>query len=124
MSPEKVGLVYSEDFALHEPGHIFIQENKLFVEVAGQRLADPFYTLEGLNYPYPLPYGAPHPERPERIALIHASLEALGLLNELELIIPEPVSDHLLETVHSPAYVATARKLAESGGGCLGEGTQ
>jgi acetoin utilization deacetylase AcuC-like enzyme len=123
MTDKKVGLVYSEDFILHETGHIFVDGTNLILQVGKQRLVDPYYTVENLRYYSPLPHGAPHPERPERTALIYASLEATGLLEELQLIPPEAVSDQVLEAVHDPVYVATVRQLAQTEGGCLGEGT-
>ncbi|MEI6042836.1 MAG: hypothetical protein WCS37_00470, partial [Chloroflexota bacterium] len=123
MRNKKVGLVYSEDFTLHETGRIFVDGPNLILKVGEQCLVDPYYTVESLRYYAPLPYGAVHPERPERTALIYASLEATGLLEELRQVSPEAISDSLLATVHQPDYIAAARHLAQTGGGCLGEGT-
>jgi acetoin utilization deacetylase AcuC-like enzyme len=120
---KKVGLVYSGEFARHETGQIFLDGNDAIFEVAGQRLVDPFYTTETLDYPFPLPYGAPHPEQAERTLLIHDSLEVAGLLEQLTRLTPEIASLESLEMVHSSEYIARVRRLAEAGGGCLGEGT-
>lgn len=123
MSGKGVGLVYSEDFTLHQPGFIFIEGQQVILKVDGQRLVDPFYTRETLQYPFPLPYGHPHPERPERTTLIYDSLEAVGLLPELSLIQPQPITGKALEAVHTQGYVAKVRELAQAGGGWLGEAT-
>ena len=118
-----VGLVYSEAFTLHETGRIFVEGNNLKLQAGQYRLVDPFYTVESLRYHLPLPYGAPHPERPERTSLIYTALAAAGLLDKLSLIEPEPVDDESLEAVHTRRYIRQVLELAADGGGVLGEGT-
>ncbi len=123
MAEKRVGLIYSEDFILHETGHIFVDGPNLMLQIGPQRFPDPFYTVESLRYYEPLPYGAPHPERPERTALLYAALGTFGLMDEMVLVSPQPISDSVLQLAHSPDYIEAARKLSEAGGGYLGEGT-
>ncbi len=123
MVAKTVGLVYSEDFILHQTGQVFVDGPNVFLEIAGKRLLDPFYSVDFLRYYRPLPYGASHAERPERISLIYASLEATGLLPELTQIQPQTASETALARVHTLDYIASVQALTAAGGGFLGEGT-
>ena len=61
---------------------------------------------------------AGHPERPARIEAIEARLARTPLW-ELPRRTPEPVTDEVLTSVHTRAYVERVRDLAASGGGAL-----
>jgi acetoin utilization deacetylase AcuC-like enzyme len=60
-----------------------------------------------------------HPEGRARLERVTATLAATGLLARMASVPPRPVEMSLLETVHSPEYVAMVRRLAERGGGFL-----
>src|SRR5512136_2694212 len=68
-------------------------------------------------HPFYLEHYQPgHPESPERLKAIMATLDASPLKQRLTPIDPKPVSLNRLERVHTPEYVTRVRKLAESGG--------
>lgn len=62
---------------------------------------------------------AGHPERPARIEAIEARLARTPLWETLPHRTPEPVTDEVLTSVHTRAYVERVRDLAASGGGAL-----
>jgi acetoin utilization deacetylase AcuC-like enzyme len=51
-----------------------------------------------------------HPERPERLLAIRSALERAGLFRTLISIDPRRVTDDELKLVHTPSYVALARR--------------
>jgi acetoin utilization deacetylase AcuC-like enzyme len=51
-----------------------------------------------------------HPERPERLISIRDALQKAGLTQNLYPIHPRRVTDHELELVHKPPYVALVRR--------------
>ncbi|HEV2281407.1 MAG TPA: histone deacetylase [bacterium] len=62
---------------------------------------------------------AGHPERPARIEAIEARLAGTPLWEMLPRRTPEAVTDEVLTSVHTRAYVERVRDLAASGGGAL-----
>ena len=54
-------------------------------------------------------FGPTHPMGPVRLDLTTRLAEALGVLDEVEVVSPGVASDELLETVHDPGYVAAVR---------------
>jgi acetoin utilization deacetylase AcuC-like enzyme len=60
-----------------------------------------------------------HPESRLRLERGMAALADAGLLARMMLVRPRQVELSLLEKVHSPAYVATVRQIADRGGGHL-----
>ncbi len=59
--------------------------------------------------------GAGHPERPQRLVAIVQRLKEGGLLPELVVLRPSPVSQEWLTTVHTAQYVERVRKSCEDG---------
>jgi acetoin utilization deacetylase AcuC-like enzyme len=58
-----------------------------------------------------------HPEHAGRIQAIWRTLEASGVLNDLLLLNPQPVSEAALKRVHAASLVELIRQVAGSGGG-------
>lgn len=63
--------------------------------------------------------GPHHPERPERLTAIHHALRDSGLLDQLELIAPQPIDPALIEPVHPQEYVARVRHACEKRAGII-----
>lgn len=62
---------------------------------------------------------AGHPERPARLEAVEARLQRTPLWEMLPHRTPEPVTDEVLISVHTRAYVERVRDMANSGGGAL-----
>lgn len=60
-----------------------------------------------------------HPERPARLAAIQSRLENAGLVAQCKKGIYTPLTADDVCKIHAPEVVATARRVAESGGGWL-----
>lgn len=69
------------------------------------------WTPELLDYDF----GAGHPMSPLRLRLTMELIEAFGLLEDLDVIAPEPAGDELLRLVHEQEYIDQVR--AEDAGG-------
>lgn len=63
-----------------------------------------------------------HPESPERLTAIVEQLRASGLYSKLVPLQPKAASPRWLQTIHTPEYVARARKSCESGEAYLDSG--
>lgn len=61
-------------------------------------------------------------ETPESKRRILNLLSALGLLNQLQTIKPEPISDQELKQVHDPEYIERVKQISEGAGGLAGPG--
>lgn len=57
-----------------------------------------------------------HPERPERLAAVLDRLRGEGLLDELDVLAPEPASDDALGQVHDPRYLKALTRDAPTAG--------
>ena len=66
--------------------------------------------------------GSGHPERPERLEAIGEQLVMDGLAEDLVRIEPAQMRMEWVEAVHSPQYIATARRDVEAGRTCLSTG--
>jgi len=60
-----------------------------------------------------------HPERPARLAVIDSRLENAGLIAQCKQGTYTPLSSDDVCAIHSPAVLATARRISEAGGGWL-----
>ncbi len=63
--------------------------------------------------------GHGHPERPQRLSAVRRAIDASGLGEGLEEVVPDVVDRDLLESVHARAYVAEVEALSRRGGGAL-----
>ena len=66
--------------------------------------------------------GAGHPESPDRLRAIMLGLRRAGLLEKLRRIPPLPAEMEWIEAVHTPDYIALARREIESGAAQLSTG--
>ncbi|MGL5864826.1 MAG: acetoin utilization protein AcuC [Dermatophilaceae bacterium] len=58
-------------------------------------------------------FGPQHPMRPVRLDLTTRLARSLGVLDGVVLVAPDAASDHTLELVHDPAYIAAVRRASE-----------
>ena len=65
------------------------------------------------------PGGAPHPERPERLAAILEQLDRGGLLARMQRLAPRDATDEELLAVHDRALLEAVDAHAEAGGGWI-----
>ena len=117
-----IALIYTPGFAVHDPGQIIVKGNNLYHLVAGLELLDPDYTLDKIQFPYPVVSPVPHPEASSRLSAALAALTDFGLDRRMALVEPEPATDAELQTAHSPEYIAKVRAVS-SAGGFLAEST-
>lgn len=59
--------------------------------------------------------GPSHPERPDRLRALSATIDEQGLLPTLQRIEPMPAELERVESVHSPAYIERVRQACEAG---------
>jgi|GEM_PF-1788189 len=112
----KPALIYSPAFAKHDPGLIKVEGNNLYHLVAGQKLLDPVYTLDKIQYPYPYENPTYHPEAPFRSQTTFKALQDAGLTQLFSLLEPEPATKADLLRAHTPEYIAKVRTVSEKGG--------
>lgn len=117
-----IALIYTPDFALHDPGQIRVEGNNLYHIVSGQDLLDPAYTLDKIQFPYPVVSPVPHPEASSRLTAALAGLIDFGLIQHMTILEPEPATEEDLRTVHTSKYIAQVRTVSDAGG-FLGEST-
>lgn len=117
-----IALIYTPDFAVHDPGQIKVLGNNLYHLVAGLELLDPDYTLDKIQFPYPVVSPVPHPEASSRLSAAASALAAFGLDKRMAVFAPEPATDAELQAVHTPEYIAKVRAVS-SAGGFLAEST-
>lgn len=111
-----VALIYSADFAIHNPGQISVKGNQLYHLVAEQELLDPVYTLDAIGFPYPVVSPTPHPEASSRLTAALTALTNFGLTEQFTMIKPEPATPAQLQLVHTPEYIANVRAVSLAGG--------
>jgi len=111
-----VALIYTPDFAVHDPGQISIEGNNLYHLVGGQQLLDPVYTLDAIQFPYQVVSPVPHPEASSRLTAALAALTDYGLAPYLTISEPEPATAAELQMVHSPEYIAKVQAVSSTGG--------
>lgn len=58
--------------------------------------------------------GDDHPLKPVRLALTMRLAAALGVLDGVQTLVPEPASDELIERIHDPDYLAAVREAGEN----------
>lgn len=117
-----VALIYTPDFAVHNPGQIRVEGNNLYHLVAGQDLLDPVYTLDKIQFPYPVVSPVTHPEASSRLTAALAALTNFGLTQRMKIFEPEPTTQEDLQAVHTREYIAQVRAVSDAGG-FLGEST-
>lgn len=117
-----IALIYTPSFAVHDPGQIVVKGNNLYHLVAGQQLLDPDYTLDKIQFPYPVVSPVPHPEASSRLSAALAALTHFELDRHMTVFEPEPATDAELQAVHTPEYIAKVRAVS-SFGGFLAEST-
>jgi len=117
-----IALIYTPSFAVHDPGQIVVKGNNLYHLVAGQQLLDPDYTLDKIQFPYPVVSPVPHPEASSRLSAALAALTHFELDRHMAVFEPEPATDAELQAVHTPEYIAKVRAVS-SFGGFLAEST-
>jgi acetoin utilization deacetylase AcuC-like enzyme len=115
-------LIYTPDFAVHDPGQIRIEGNNLYHLVAGLELLDPDYTLDNIQFPFPLVSPVPHPEASSRVTAVLAALTDFELDRRMTIVEPEPATNTDLVAAHTPEYIAKVRAVS-SVGGFLAEST-
>jgi acetoin utilization deacetylase AcuC-like enzyme len=119
---QKTALIYTPKYRRHDAGLIRVQGNHLIHLVNGIELLDEAYTMDKIQYPFPLPDVVPHPERAERVLAVYDSLLNYGLLNRLTEIEPLPVSEEIVAETHAWNYIQKVKQLSAVGG-CLAEAT-
>ncbi len=76
--------------------------------------------MEEMTYFYPeghaAHYETGHPERPERVEAIRLALQEAGLWDPYPKITPLELSDDLIQSVHSPAYLNLLEMTCRRGG--------
>ncbi|MBD2538429.1 histone deacetylase [Coleofasciculus sp. FACHB-SPT36] len=111
-----IALIYTPDFAIHDPGQIRVEGNNLYHRVAGQDLLDPVYTLDQIQFPYPVVSPVPHPESSSRLTAAMAALRDFGLSQQMTLLEPESATEEDLQAVHTSEYIAQVRAISAAGG--------
>jgi acetoin utilization deacetylase AcuC-like enzyme len=111
-----IALIYTPSFAVHDPGQIIVKGNHLYHLVAGQELLDPDYTLDKIQFPYPVVSPVPHPEASSRLSAALAGLTEFELDKHMSVIEPEPATDAQLQAAHTPEYIALVRAVSSKGG--------
>jgi acetoin utilization deacetylase AcuC-like enzyme len=111
-----IALIYTPSFAVHDPGQIVVKGNNLYHLVAGQQLLDPDYTLDKIQFPYPVVSPVPHPEASSRLSAALAALTHFELDRHMAVFEPEPATDAELQAVHTPDYIAKVRAVSSLGG--------
>ena len=111
-----VALIYTPSFAVHDPGQIIVKGNNLYHLVAGLELLDPDYTLEKIQFPYPIVSPVPHPEASSRILAAASALREFQLDKHMVVFEPESATDAQLQAVHTPEYIAKVRAVSSTGG--------
>ena len=111
-----IALIYTPDFAVHDPGQIIVKGNNLYHLVAGLELLDPDYTLDKIQFPYPVVSPVPHPEASSRLSAASAALTEFGLDRHMAVVEPDPATDTELQAVHTPEYVARVQAVSSLGG--------
>lgn len=111
-----IALIYTPSFAVHDPGQIVVKGNDLYHLVAGQQLLDPDYTLDKIQFPYPVVSPVPHPEASSRLSAGLAALTHFELDGHMAVFEPEPATDAELQAVHTPEYIAKVRAVSSLGG--------
>lgn len=117
-----VALIYTPEFAIHDPGQIEIEGNDFYHLLAGQKLLDPVYTLDQIQFPYPVVSPVSHPENSRRLTSAVTALKDFGLFQYMTLCEPEPATEEDLLTTHTPEYIARVQEIS-CVGGFLGEST-
>lgn len=111
-----IALIYTPNFAVHDPGQIVVKGNNLYHLVAGLELLDPDYTLDEIQFPYAVVSPVPHPEASSRLSAILASLTEFELDRRMAIFEPEPATDTELQAAHTPEYIAKVRAVSSTGG--------
>lgn len=117
-----IALIYTPSFAVHDPGQIIVKGNNLYHLVAGLELLDPDYTLDKIQFPYPVVSPVPHPEASSRLRAAYSALTEFELDRRMTVLEPEPATDAELQTAHTSEYIALVREVS-SRGGFLAEST-
>lgn len=111
-----IALIYTPSFAVHDPGQIIVKGNNLYHLVAGLELLDPDYTLDKIQFPYPVVSPVPHPEASSRLLAAASALTEFELDKRMVVFEPEPATDAELHAVHTPEYIAKVRAVSSTGG--------
>ena len=101
-----VALIYTPSFAVHDPGQIIVKGNNLYHLVAGQELLDPDYTLDKIQFPYPIVSPVLHPEASTRLSAALAALTEFELDKRMTVVEPEPATVAELQLAHTPEHIA------------------
>ena len=117
-----IALIYTSGFAVHDPGQIIVKGNNLYHLVAGLELLDPDYTLDKIQFPYPVVSPVPHPEASSRLSAAISALTEFGLDRLMDVFEPEPATDAELMPAHTSEYITKVRAVS-SRGGFLAEST-
>ncbi len=111
-----IALIYTPSFAFHDPGQIIVKGNNLYHLVAGLELLDPDYTLDKIQFPYPVVSPVPHPEASSRLSAAASALREFQLDQRMVVFEPEPATDAELQAAHTPEYIAKVRAVSSTGG--------
>lgn len=117
-----IAVIYTPDFVAYNPGQIKVEGNNLYHLVAGQELLDLDYTLDQIQFPYPIVSPVSHPENSRRVTSAVAALKDFGLWQQMTLCEPEPATEEDLLAAHTPEYITQVQTLS-CVGGFLGEST-
>jgi acetoin utilization deacetylase AcuC-like enzyme len=119
-------LVYSPEFRLYQTGEIHLDGNDVVHRVEDMRLIDPVYTVEKLQYPFPVTTAVPYPENGSRMVACHEALTRFGLIGDepgqMRQVPPRPATADEIARAHSTDYVKSVAALSQTGGE-LGEST-
>ena len=88
-----IALIYTPGFAVHDAGQIIVKGNNLYHLVAGLELLDPDYTLDKIQFPYPVVSPVSHPEASSRLSAAVSALREFGLDRLMDVFEPEPATD-------------------------------
>lgn len=111
-----IALIYTPSFAVHDPGQIIVKGNNLYHLVAGLELLDPDYTLDKIQFPYPIVSPVAHPDAGIRLSAAVSALREFGLDRRMTVLEPESATDAELVAVHTPEYIAKVQEVSSLGG--------
>jgi acetoin utilization deacetylase AcuC-like enzyme len=119
-------LVYSPEFRLYQTGEIHLDGNNVVHHVEDMRLIDPVYTVEKLQYPFPVTTAVPYPENGSRMVTCHEALTRFGLIGDapgqMRQVPPRLATADEIARAHDKNYIRHVAELSRSGGE-LGEST-
>lgn len=113
-------LIYTPDCGQHDAGDISFRANDVLHHIGELSLVDPVYTVEKLQYPYPVQGRWPFPENKERLNTCYEALLRFDLIGsaggQLALVEPQVASESEITTVHSRDYIRQVVALSKTGG--------